>query len=238
MCESPGELACSGNHEKLTLVCGGSGEWEVNETCEASEFCDSRDGDTTGLCLEPEADCAGRAVDDSFCLNSDLYTCQPDGITPALSEDCAVRCVDGACINEQDACPTEGIFVSCDPACGETECVNGGAELALAYGETGVFRTGAYDDALDWNCEAGERFFILEFPIPVPPQARITVAPPWQVMFGLDTLDACDFSAADTCAFEPSSPQYAVFVTTDPEAPPTNALIEVVTSDDHDCENP
>jgi hypothetical protein len=95
-CDAPGTLACAGNHQKLTVVCGGDGEWETNQTCGATEFCDSVEGDTTGLCLEPEAECEGREPDDTICVDGNVYSCAPDGIRPWLSEICTGFCEDGA----------------------------------------------------------------------------------------------------------------------------------------------
>ncbi len=227
-CDAPGQLACAGNHQKLTVVCGGDGEWEVNETCSATAFCDSTEEETTGLCVEPSAECMERSIDERFCQDGDAYWCTPDGLVPTLAEVCDVRCVDGACVNETDACPAEGIVFNCDPACGELwDGCEGGEEMTSpAQGVPVLFRTAGTSDASVINCDGGASYYyLLQLAVPVPTDLKVSAAPPWRVMFEIDALSDCDFGSAETCAITGVT-ERVLLVTDDPEAPPTNVLFE------------
>lgn len=111
-CSPVGKLACSGNHQKLAIVCGGSGEWEINQTCEASEFCDSTPGANAGLCREPDTGCSGKMPNERFCRQADLMSCDADGLSSSVVQTCQV-CRDAAC----QAC-SEGVLMDCTWDCG------------------------------------------------------------------------------------------------------------------------
>lgn len=118
-CSPPGAVACAGNHQKITLVCGAEQTWEVNETCDVSEFCDSTPGPSAGLCREPEALCVDSEPGERFCGDGDARVCDADGLTSRIVEACPYLCVDGQC---DDSCAA-GVLMNCTTECGgPTDC--------------------------------------------------------------------------------------------------------------------
>lgn len=220
-CDSPGALACSGNHQKLTVVCGGEGEWEANQTCGATEFCDSVEGDTTGLCLEPDAECEGRGTEERFCMIPDAYSCFPDGVRPALAERCVAGCENGVCFRDRDPCPTGDSFLNCDTACGgvSSQCEGSGIYVTPPEDQY-VFRTGGAQDSI-LGCD-GQRY--AHFLNPGVGQTRAVTTPPWSV--SLASGSVCSLPESQ-CALGQGSMGFIIF-TDDPEAPPANVLFERV----------
>jgi hypothetical protein len=122
-CDSPGALACAGNYQKLGTVCGVSGMWEPNQTCEAGQFCDSSPGPNAGLCAAPAPECADKMPGDRFCTGRSLTQCGLDTLTVELVEECQFGCFDGACSPE---CP-DNMILNCSDTCGgpSPECFDG-----------------------------------------------------------------------------------------------------------------
>jgi len=227
-CDEPGQLACAGNHQKLTVVCGGDGEWEVNETCGELEYCDSKPGASAGICRVPVEECAAGEVDAPVCYQGDLHSCAPDGIEPALVEDCVVRCEDGACIDEVEPCP-EGDVLNCDPACGDTsECFPGIDDVVIEdVGDVLVFRTAGYADAVDDDCTTAVHalFFGNGYR-----RVMATVAPPWRVIFDGDGALECGLGGGEQCAVS-VSPNVLWIYTDDASATPSNVTLQYVYPD-------
>lgn len=117
-CSPAASLACAGEHQKVTLICGADGSWQVNMTCAVGEFCDSRAGDGLGLCAKEVAECAGKAPGDLVCLNDTVHRCGPDAVSSDLVETCTGYCDAGACVNDKDMCPDPAISVNCATDCG------------------------------------------------------------------------------------------------------------------------
>jgi len=227
-CDSPGELACAGNHQKLTVVCGGDGEWEVNETCGELEYCDSKPGANAGVCRAPAAECATGEVDAHLCYQGDLHNCAPDGIEPMLVEDCVVRCEGGACINEVEPCPT-GDVLNCDPECGDTsDCFPGIDDVVIEnLGDILVFRTADYANAVDDDCTTAAYALVFGNGYR---RVKATVARPWRVTFDGDGALECAFGGGEQCAVS-VSPNAVWIYTDDPSAKPSNVTLEYVYPD-------
>lgn len=111
-CGAAGALACAGNYQKVTLLCGTGGTWQVNKTCGSDEFCDSTPGPNAGVCRPVLPECKTLKPGDTFCVPPvSLYApaylrqCGPDAVTSTLVKDCRAGsstnhppgCVDGAC---------------------------------------------------------------------------------------------------------------------------------------------
>jgi hypothetical protein len=78
-CSPPAALACAGNYQKVTLICGGDGTWERNETCGADQFCDSTPGVNVGTCRPRTPGCDAPSI--GFCKNaSTRVDCGPDAV--------------------------------------------------------------------------------------------------------------------------------------------------------------
>lgn len=235
-CDSPGALSCAGNHQKLTLVCGGDGEWEVNQTCGSTEFCDSAKGSTAGVCVESSVECAGRAPDEPFCFEEDLHDCDPDGIRPTLVEDCVIECsergAEAICINELEPCPAPELQAfNCDRECGTLYATCGsGVGPQWVPGDVGdamIFRAGGYDEA--WECAKNEAFH--SYALHVSPQngprfIRGRVAAPWRLWLGFCE----DGSAApEQCFVQEVDAGRSLYVgTNDPNATAATVVFEVV----------
>src|SRR5688500_18993050 len=85
-CAPRGSLACAGRHQKLTLLCGASGVWEANGTCEPGEFCQAGAGVDQGTCLPEVEECRGEAPGAQVCLGDARRECGPDGVDSVLIE--------------------------------------------------------------------------------------------------------------------------------------------------------
>jgi len=241
-CESSGQLACAGNHQKLTVVCGGDGEWEVNQTCGETEYCDSSEGETSGLCLEPDEECAERAPGELFCEGASVVTCNADGLRTDVVEECSSPCTDGACEEFGAPCPTEA-FINCSTQCGgfnpsgcykseEDYCVLGVplADYLEDYGDSMVVRTASYAEL----CEAGERcgeavrsMSVSSYYVTL----RVSVDAPWGVVSDARRADdecaerrQCEIVEMDNS----TTLARALVETNDPDAGPANVLVEVV----------
>jgi len=226
-CDSPGELACAGNNQKLTVVCGGDGEWEVNQTCAETEYCDSRDGANAGLCRVPVEECASSELDARFCYQGDVHTCAPDGLESALVEDCDVRCEAGACV-DVEPCPV-GDVLNCDPKCGDiSDCFPEIGDVVIeSLGDILIFRTAGYADAVDEDCPIAAYALIFGNGFR---RVKATVAAPWRVTFDGDGALECALGGDEQCAIS-LNPNAVWIHTDDPSATPSNVTLEYVYPD-------
>jgi hypothetical protein len=122
-CSPPGTLACAGSHQKLTLVCGSSGTWVVNQTCGVGEFCETTPGANAGICVN-EPNCSdgikNGSETDVDCGGPTCPPCFPNR-SCAVPTDCAFDiCTNGIC---QDPCQ-DGVkdFTETDVDCGGGIC--------------------------------------------------------------------------------------------------------------------
>lgn len=237
-CDSPGQLACAGNHQKLTVVCGGDGEWEVNETCGATEFCDSAEGVATGLCVEPTEACVNRVPGELFCEQPSVVACDVDGLRTRVVEECMTPCSEGACEEFGAPCPTEE-FVNCSRQCGEFECLASEDDCVRgqplddyleAVGDSVIVRTASYSDLC---VRAGERCGDEIRAMPVGAsnlRLRCTVDAPWGIVTEARlSEDACaERRPCEIVEAGDISSTVAWVEISDPEAGPINVLVEVV----------
>jgi hypothetical protein len=124
-CTAPGTLACAGCHQKLTLVCGDSGSWVVNQTCGVGEFCETTPGANAGICVN-EPSC-GDAIKNGSETDMDCGgpTCPPcwPYRTCLVSTDCAFEmCTNGVCDNPCEDGVTD--HTETDVDCGGMFCSN------------------------------------------------------------------------------------------------------------------
>lgn len=156
-CDSPGELACAGHHQKLKLVCGKERTWESNGTCGGGEFCQTAATVDLGVCLPEAEECQGLHPGTEACKGGELRECGPDALDSLLVEACKYGCEDGRC---RDAALCEEGTADCDEApdcetdttssakdCGECgkacdgqphttgECTDGGCACDESYGD-------------------------------------------------------------------------------------------------------
>ncbi len=121
-CDQPGELACAGTFQKLTLLCGASGVWEQNTTCAGDQVCDSSPGQNQGTCQDQAVECADREPGDSWCEGPLLQRCSADNVHVEDGETCERGCHEGSCNEVADSCAVDGAEVTyCSYDCGEPE---------------------------------------------------------------------------------------------------------------------
>ena len=188
-CSPIGALACAGNAQKLTVLCGGDGTWQPNLTCDVGEFCDSRDGVTVGTCLPVDPLCDGQTPRGQICDGERLIECGPDLIDSKVLEECNVEICGGMC---PVPCP-EGEYVNCDPDCGEVDAVcRVGCRLQGEVAHTvdlsdvdkdTIVRLPAEDEL----CECYPSYSALG-KVAVPPGASVSVDTPW-ALIATDTMD-------------------------------------------------
>lgn len=94
-CAVAGALACAGNFQKVTLLCGTDKTWQVNTTCAADQYCDSTPGPNAGVCRPALPQCQRSKPGDTYCIPpaslyaaAYLYACGPDTVTSTPVKDC------------------------------------------------------------------------------------------------------------------------------------------------------
>jgi hypothetical protein len=193
-CSPPGDLACAGNHQKLTVLCGGNGTWQPNQTCGTDSFCDSTPGSNVGTC-QPVAPGCEDGPGTTFCDDQDpaqLVTCSADAVS-TTTEPCAVGTCRGAICQEPPACPVWSDFersASCTPECpgaliectgSSSSCIRDYVGLALLPDNKAVIRTMWAQDTCR-VCDGTPRA-ILDVSISLLNAGRalrVTVPPPWR----------------------------------------------------------
>ncbi len=243
-CTSPGALACAGTYQKLTLVCGGDGTWQTNQTCPSGQFCDSTPGPDVGTCASPIPECADKMPGDTMCLDGDIQACGPDNLTVVIDDDCDFGCVEGACFMpkqpgpDDDACPSDpgSLILNCSDQCTQTtpDCVTAAcgetSETLLpvptpAPGESYVVRTPSSPGS-PCDCPSVAHSFQIvmdraDYPL------SVSVAQPWLVHSDTGSEDACSDTGSQCRTLNPLAGELGVVLifTTDPEAPARNVTV-------------
>jgi hypothetical protein len=122
-CSPRGALACAGNHQKLTVLCGGDDTWQPNQTCATDQFCDSTPGPNVGTCQPVAPGCEDGPGSEPWCADDDknLISCGPDAVT-TTSRACPRACHNGECRDDVDDCPVWGDYEdarACAGDCGQ-----------------------------------------------------------------------------------------------------------------------
>jgi hypothetical protein len=188
-CSPPGALACAGNHQKLTVLCGGNGTWEPNQTCGADLYCDSTPGPTVGLCA-PVAEGCDAGPGTVFCTADEkrIVTCGPDAVTRSEMT-CDGACHRGVCRDDRDPCPDWDQYddgTACAKDCGEPEglvvgtCSVGSGRCYRSFNvfAPAVARTPWSDDVCACEMVEGRT---LRIGLISSGYERITVPPPWRI---------------------------------------------------------
>jgi hypothetical protein len=190
-CSPPGALACAGNHQKLTVLCGGDGEWEPNQTCGNDQYCDSTPGQNVGTCQPVAEGCeAGPGIVSCSTDEKRIITCGPDAVTKG-EETCQGACHRGVCRDDREACPDWDQYdygVPCAKDCGEPDspspvggCVSSdeGCITSLYSTLSTVVRSPWSDDVC--ACELTEGRTLRFFHQSMSGNRRITVPQPWSI---------------------------------------------------------
>jgi hypothetical protein len=227
-CSPAGALACAGNHQKLTIVCGGDGKWATNQTCGNGQFCDTRAGTNVGTCQSEDPQCVGKDGGYKYCVGYSVYQCGPDALDHSLAQNCAGPCVDGACV-DNEPCPTvTGGFQDCsheclpnDDLCGPGKCNSTSVPI---YKQAVAVRTASA--AQSCTCSGAQKYF-LKLPLAATFYTKATVAPPWTVTL-VPTVDAdpCVLTGVQ-CVVGQQSDLLAA-ITDDPGSPPRNVTLTPV----------
>jgi hypothetical protein len=189
-CSPPGALACAGNHQKLTVLCGGSGMWEANQTCGADLYCDSTPGPTVGLCT-PVAEGCDAGPGTVFCSDDEkqIVTCGPDAVTKSEVA-CDGACHRGVCRDDRDVCLDWDDYeygTACAKDCGEPVSTGNwcpfreedGCYSSVIGVVPGLVRTPWSDDVC--SCESVEGRTMVLVLQPQSMYSRVTVSPPWSI---------------------------------------------------------
>jgi hypothetical protein len=237
-CDTPADLACAGNHQKVTLICGG--EWVVNETCGSGEYCNSTPGPDVGLCAPEIEECAGLEPGTRFCSAGELLECGPDNMTTPLVESCELGCYAAHCAEpgyEPDPCPDPPAWRNCTDDCGgpvdctSYECTANaavpGAGAPWTDGETSATMYRIQVSGEPCPCADGEVSARYAFHPPSGPEGHITVPDPWHLIF-IEGEYSAEIPACEggvQCASSSGAAYYQIY-TNDPNAPPINIVVE------------
>jgi hypothetical protein len=240
-CGAPGTLACAGNYQKLTLICGADGKWAAGQTCTGNQICDTRAGVNAGTCQDQDPQCQGHEPGYKFCVGVAVHACDADNLSTTLVESCTTVCTGGACDNSVPACPTGASVVSCAEDCGVSSgCTVDANGCYLAYLEAPTtnpvwFRT----PAASATCACGSgRHYMRVIDLHGTRYWLVNGAGHWNVgVYVLSTChytpyDVCNDTQARQCVAVPSSSDcggaqasYYIY-TDDPSAGPTNVSFE------------
>jgi hypothetical protein len=236
-CSPPGALACAGNYQKLTVLCGGNGEWQPNQTCGADLYCDSTPGPNVGLCA-PVAEGCEEGAGIVYCSEDEkrIVTCGPDAVTKS-EETCEGACHRGVCRDDATPCPEWDEYddvAACAKDCGEPTSadlcfVSDGCyreiNIRAGNGTPSVVRTPWSDDAC--ACEMGEGRSVWLDVSKNGPLIRVMVPAPWSIgSCGQDALH---------CAVVGNG--YVQIWTPEPDSGPVNLTVEEAFSSAATCPN-
>ncbi len=255
-CSPAGALSCAGNYQKLTLVCGASGAWDVNVTCPGTQICDTRPGVTAGSCQEQDPSCLGHDPGYRFCLENSVHECGPDNLDSPVVQECTGLCTDGVCDNTVDACPTVPIAVNCSDTCGGSsencataECSDlraRGVQLdAAEFADYAFVLRTASEPGVD-ACGCGvsgaglapEYSMVINVPSESGPRLVAEVSRPWQLRVEFaEGLPPCSPGEGAQCAeFGGGLGRFFLEVFTyEPNAPTRNVSIRYATIGEEVC---
>jgi hypothetical protein len=233
-CSPPGALACAGNYQKLSVLCGGDGEWEPNQTCAADQYCDSTPGQNVGLCQPIAEGC--EAGPGAYCSADEqrIVTCGPDAVTKS-EESCDGACHRGVCRDDREACPNWDQYdygVPCAKDCGEPDSpspVGGcftsdeGCYTSMYSIFSAVVRSPWSDDVC--ACETVEGRTLRFFPEGSADYRRVTVPEPW-------SIGSCGEEIRRCAIVRGVSDDYLDLWTPALDSGPVNILVEEVGSGD------
>ena len=241
VCLKAGQLSCAGTLQKLTLVCGASEKWEVNETCDGDWICDTADGPNQGSCQPQLPECLGRESSGRFCEGRLVRECNVDNLRSEVIEECVVcrngACedtVDDSCVSESDALPVD-CWGECQAApamaCSFQTCTT--LTLPLNQPVDGVLvRTPPPGEMCAPSC--GAQFMHIR--VPTQGTLRVTI-PSGGDEWLLDSVATsewpmgCNPDARAKCLIVPPTAEYARYVTLKSNtwpAPRRNIVIEGV----------
>jgi hypothetical protein len=229
-CSTPGALACAGHHQKLTVVCGGDGRWEVNTTCGAGDFCDSTPAENAGTCRPELPECAA-GPDTTFCADEkNFVTCSADAVSTTTTV-CDGACHGDAC-REVSECPVWDNYergVACTEDCGRPilgagscsadmeGCV--GVNAQVDVGERLIIRTNWADETCA-GCDGTSKEIYVYAGASTPYGIRVTVPEPWRVRHSTE----CGVLSASIV----TSIGGFVLVASGPDDGPVNVLVEAL----------
>jgi hypothetical protein len=233
-CNEPGERACAGNHQRVTLVCSG-GAWQVSDVCGENQVCDTAPGLNQGACSAMLPECAAHEPGYAFCSGpTTLNRCGPDSLT-LLSEECTGSCHGDACDNRPNYCPAE-TFVNCGEECRERDesCfTSGGCEGAVhstaaspGPGEIQMVRVGFETSCpVQYSSECGSYTRRVLVNVSTPGSGsdwiRVTAPEGWKVS------DLASCPEAVSCLILDIDTSFVVYLLTkDSTAPEQNIVIE------------
>jgi hypothetical protein len=235
-CSPPGALACAGNYQKLTVLCGGDGEWEANQTCGADLYCDSTPGPNVGTCRPVAAGCEG-GPGTTFCDEQDpeqLLRCTADAVRTSV-EPCDGLCRNGVC-RDAEPCPVWSDYddeVSCSSDCpaahacaaSSSACPSDFATVRLDTDSTAVLRTLWAEDTCQACNGTGAAIVDADVLSNSGRAIRVTVPAPWKYMLRR-RLDCSE--AVDGCVVLQASTASLRFVSSTAQDGPVNILFENV----------
>jgi hypothetical protein len=235
-CDSLAALACAGNHQRVTLICGADRRWEVNQTCGGDQVCDTSAGIRRGSCQDRLPECRDFDPGYRFCQDATtLMECGPDNVTTAVVETCTGACWEAACDNRPNHCPREA-FVNCADDCGDnTDCSSYCPVLQWYIPAADVdltFRIPEYSGACTVPCSDTIRVFRVEHELAgiagLPP-LLVRVSPPWKAVVAPYNEDVCELLsvAAECSSYEGYGEAVIVILTDDPSAAAANITISV-----------
>lgn len=241
-CDSPSELACAGNYQRVTLICGPSHTWEVNETCPEGHACDSTEGFDQGTCKERLPECTNEEAGQRFCNQSTLMECGPDNVTAEVVEICEGVCDDGRCDDTRDACPEGDSYLGCSDDCKGHEdycspeyCPDQGIfTILLTEAYPGVVaRIGSYTEACSLDCDPDVHRFSFGVTDPDFSRIKVTVRAPWRITAPQSRLTrtlSCEAGSFEGCLLieplSPTIPNYFAIFSDDPAANERNVTIQ------------
>jgi hypothetical protein len=252
-CSTPGTLACNGLNQKLTLVCGGSNTWQVNQTCNsATQVCDPRPGSTQGICQEQDALCATAPPGQQICNNSAEWICDAWAMKATKVRNCPYgACSNGKCI-EATGCLTEWNFLSCSSDCASvldpsTRCRSAYVDVSApptdgVSGSAIIYQSYANAPPVRSNASCSTRHYFTILPMGDPNAYwRVQVTSPWLISLTGTQTNCTESYPSASCIVLPPNPftgsstaELSVY-TDNANAQPVNVYIEASATEPAAC---
>jgi hypothetical protein len=236
-CSPPGALACAGNYQKLTVLCGGDGTWQPNQTCGDDAFCDSMPGPSVGTCQPVAAGCED-GPGTTFCDDADLprlVRCTADAVRTSI-ESCNGMCRERVCraappcpvwsdYGDHASCTTEcpGAFDGCGAS--SQACPMDLASIYLMLGDAGIVRSMWAEDTCQVCNGTGNAILDVDVNVSAGRAIRVTVPSPWKYL--TDRTFNCG-GAVEGCVVLQTRTAALRFVSSTPQDGPANILFEDV----------